>query len=77
MPKYIYVKNLPVKAEASDLEDFCGKHGEVSSVEVKPPKARIAMASGLESAAKALDGHVVAGTALEVVVNHEEDVSML
>ena len=25
MPKYIYVGNLPVKAEAADLEQFCGK----------------------------------------------------
>lgn len=77
MPKYIHVKNLPVKAEADDLERFCGRHGEVTSVEVRAPKARILMSSGTESAAKALDGHVVHGTTLEVVVHHEEDVSML
>lgn len=77
MPKYIHVANLPVKAEASDLEDFCSKHGTVTSVEIKAPKARIAMSSGLDAAAKALKGHVVAGTPLEVTIHHEEDVSML
>ncbi len=72
MPKRIYVGNLPVKAEAEHLEDFCGKHGEVTSVEVKGTKARISMASGLESAAKALDGHVVGGNTLSITINHEE-----
>ena len=72
MPKYIYVKNLPVKAEAKDLEDFCGKHGAVTSVEMKTPKARILMASGTESAAKALDGHVVHGHTLSVTIHHDE-----
>lgn len=73
MPKRIYVGNLPVKAEADDLERFCSQHGTVTAVEIRGDKARITMDSGFEAAAKALDGHVVAGNTLEVVINHEED----
>ncbi len=64
MPKYIHVANLPVKAEAKHLEDFCSDYGQVTSVQVNAPKARITMASGTGSAAKALEGHVVHGNTL-------------
>ncbi len=72
MPKRISVGNLPVEAETGDLEQFCSKHGDVTNVEIKGSQARITMSSGLESAAKALDGHVVHGSTLSVTIHHAE-----
>jgi len=68
-----HANDLPVYAEAADLQRFCAKHGEVAGVEIKGTKAKITMDSGADAAGKALNGHVVHRTTLEIVVNHEED----
>jgi len=72
MAKYIYVGNLPVKAEPGDLQDFCSKHGEVTDVKVKGDRAMITMTSGAEAAGKALTSHKIGGNSLSIVINHEE-----
>ena len=45
----------------------------MAGVEIKGTKAKITMDSGADAAGKALNGHVVHRTTLEIVVNHEED----
>ena len=72
MPKRIYVGNLPVKADERDLERACSEHGTVTEVEIKGNKARISMSSGLEAAAKALEGRVVGGNTLSITIHHDE-----
>lgn len=89
MPKRIYVGNLPVKTEQGDLEKACGRFGQVEEVKLQrgnnSAAARISMATDeqAESAASALNGYtlgsnsLIASTDKGILVNHEEDVSML
>jgi len=89
VPKYIYVGNLPVKSEEGDIARACGRFGKVEDVNIQrgaaATAARITMSSDAEAdaGASALHGYkigenvLVAGTEKSILVNHEEDVSML
>ena len=77
MPKRIYVGNLPLKAEAADVEAAFTKIGPVASVEMKTSKdgesavAVIVFEEELESfKVDAMNGRMVGGN--KIVINHEE-----